>query len=165
MTGQYSGSHYQLVYEIIDSLPSLDEENDASRSLQFRDHILQRLCTNHFRAFGFILQEVTHLGHRPVVSTHLNEEKEVSFNTWVRLWEVDMMLRKGSKPCCNHLQRSHDRSCSGSDSVPSRPNQWEQYPLCAIRKCTKLRNKKWKKKPIASEQQWYKATNDATGDL
>lgn len=81
MTGQYSGSHYQLVYEIIDSLPSLDEENDASRSLQFRDHILQRLCTNYFRAFGFILQEVTHLGHRPVVSTHLKEEKEVNFNT------------------------------------------------------------------------------------
>lgn len=76
MTSKYSGWHYQLVYEIINRLPSLNEENDASRGLEFRDHVLQRLCTNHFSTFGFVLQEVVHLGHCPVVSTHLKKDRK-----------------------------------------------------------------------------------------
>lgn len=57
-------------------MSGLDEENDASRSLQFRNHFLQRLCTDHFSAFGFVLQEVLHLGHRPVVSAYLKVERK-----------------------------------------------------------------------------------------
>lgn len=45
---------YQLVYEVINGLASLDEEYDAARGLQFRDHVLERLCTDHFCAFGLI---------------------------------------------------------------------------------------------------------------
>lgn len=49
------GDVYQFIDEVIDSLSSLDEEDDATRFFEFRHHVFKGLGPDHLSAFGFIV--------------------------------------------------------------------------------------------------------------
>ena len=61
---------HHLLNKIIHRLPRLHQKHHPPRPLQHRDHFLNRVGSQHFRAFGLILQEIVHLGDRAIKSHH-----------------------------------------------------------------------------------------------
>lgn len=62
---------YDLVNEVIHGLPRFHQHHHASRPLQLGHHVLDRGRTDDLRALRLTLQELSHLGYRPVERNHL----------------------------------------------------------------------------------------------
>ena len=58
----------QLFNKLVHGVARLDQHHHAPRPLEMRHQFLNRVRPNDFGALGFLVQEIIHLGHGPVVN-------------------------------------------------------------------------------------------------
>ena len=61
---------HHLLNKIIHRLPSLDQKHHPPRPLQHRDHLLNRVGSQHFRALRLVREKIVHLGDGTIKGHH-----------------------------------------------------------------------------------------------